>query len=171
MGSWRAAIQAAKAENAKASRDNRHPRGYWTSERIKQLIEDRISKGVDLSSSGVQREDPKLYAAAVHYFRSWPEALRRIGSEELVEKSRRRPAPTPSDPEKRKLPGGSLANRVRIRRRELGLTQRDLARIADLSDNEVQLIESGRRGDGYTMQVGTAIRLARALGIGLDEFF
>jgi putative transcriptional regulator len=55
---------------------------------------------------------------------------------------------------------------LEIARRARGLSQTDLARLADVSRETVSMIE---RGSAPTVRTGRA--LARVLGVGLDELF
>jgi transcriptional regulator with XRE-family HTH domain len=52
-------------------------------------------------------------------------------------------------------------------RRAAGLSQWELAKLADLSPRAISLIETGRRSGG--IRASTVQRLARALGITIDE--
>lgn len=52
-------------------------------------------------------------------------------------------------------------------RRAAGLSQWDLAKLADLSPRAISLIETGRRSAG--IRASTVQRLARALGISTDQ--
>ena len=54
---------------------------------------------------------------------------------------------------------------VTIARKELKLTQAELAKRADITRNSVSRIENG---DYANMTAYTAVKLARALGISLD---
>jgi transcriptional regulator with XRE-family HTH domain len=58
-----------------------------------------------------------------------------------------------------------LGERVRDRRRERGLTQKDLAERLEVSVAYVSLIERGGRNPPIT----TVVQLAHALGIGAGE--
>lgn len=59
----------------------------------------------------------------------------------------------------------SIAVRVRMRRAELGLRQRQLAEAADVSHRTVQVIESGE----YRAHASTYGRIAGALELSLDQ--
>ncbi len=64
-------------------------------------------------------------------------------------------------------PYQQIGNRIRLVRRQAGLTQAELAEKASLSDNFIGLIE---RGEGRpTIQV--VDRIADALGVHLSELF
>jgi len=52
-------------------------------------------------------------------------------------------------------------------RRRLGLTQHEAATAWDMSRAELSMIEAGHRGDG--LRAGTARKLARGLGMTVDE--
>jgi len=58
-----------------------------------------------------------------------------------------------------------LGERVRVRRRERGLTQESLAEALDISVAYVSLIERGDRNPPFT----TVVAIARALGIPARE--
>ena len=57
-----------------------------------------------------------------------------------------------------------LAQQVRARRRELGLTQEDLAALANLHRTYISLFESGRRA----IRFDVALRILNTLGMDLD---
>lgn len=54
---------------------------------------------------------------------------------------------------------------VTISRKELGITQAELAKRADVTRNSISRIENG---DYANMTAHTAVKLARALGLSLD---
>jgi len=66
-----------------------------------------------------------------------------------------------------KNPYQQVGNRIRIIRRQKGLTQAQLAEKSDLSDNFIGLIE---RGEGHPT-IPTISKIADALGVKLNEFF
>lgn len=60
-----------------------------------------------------------------------------------------------------------LGKRIRILRRQAGLTQSELAEKSGLSDNFIGLIERGER----QLTVPTVQKFSKALGIKLGDFF
>lgn len=58
-----------------------------------------------------------------------------------------------------------FGNLVRARRREAGLSQRDLAAVADTGERFIVELEAGKP----TCQLGKALAVARALGIVLAD--
>jgi transcriptional regulator with XRE-family HTH domain len=58
-----------------------------------------------------------------------------------------------------------LGQRIKQRREQLGLSQIDLARLADIPQPRLSEYERGAKTD---MTLGTAKRLARALGCSID---
>ncbi|WP_245827844.1 helix-turn-helix transcriptional regulator [Sinomonas mesophila] len=71
-----------------------------------------------------------------------------------------KPAPAPGgDPDA----GRALAAEVRERRRALGLSQRDLAELAGVSERFVRFVEQAKP----TIQLDTLLAVLDALGLGL----
>lgn len=60
-----------------------------------------------------------------------------------------------------------IANSVRGRRQEAGLTQEDLAVQCGVSRQTIIALEKG----GYEPSLGLAMRVARALAVSVDELF
>lgn len=70
------------------------------------------------------------------------------------------------DDDNKKL-GKFVGNRIKERRKALGLTQADLARLLDLSHQQVQRYESGEN----TISVVSILRIAQVLNIKPDYFY
>jgi len=64
-------------------------------------------------------------------------------------------------------PATRLLNRVRVSRAELDLSQEQLARAAGVSRQTISSIETGQ----YCPSTLLAFRLARVLGVRVDELF
>jgi putative transcriptional regulator len=62
----------------------------------------------------------------------------------------------------------TLGNRMRILRGQAGLTQEALASKSGVTATTIAAIEQGRRHDPH---IGTIMRLARALGVDIQELF
>ncbi len=60
-----------------------------------------------------------------------------------------------------------VSNRVRETRKNLGLTQAQLAELCGVSRVSIVAIETGR----FLPTIETALRLSRALDTGLDDLF
>jgi transcriptional regulator with XRE-family HTH domain len=60
----------------------------------------------------------------------------------------------------------TIGQRMRVRRRQLGLSQQELARLLGLPQSKISELECDVRSD---MLLSTARRVARALHMSLDE--
>lgn len=60
-----------------------------------------------------------------------------------------------------------LANRVKMHRARLDLTQEELAKLAGVSRQAIHAIERGKAEPSVTL----ALRLARIFGLKVDELF
>lgn len=60
----------------------------------------------------------------------------------------------------------SIGERVRTRREQLGLKQRDLAKKAGIGESTLSRIETGKREP----QMRSLVALAKALGVKLTKF-
>ena len=63
--------------------------------------------------------------------------------------------------------GAEMQNIIRIRRKELGLSQEQLARKCDVSRQTVNAIENNK----YDPTLSLAFRLAKELQLTVDELF
>ncbi|OUO25838.1 transcriptional regulator [Eubacterium sp. An3] len=63
--------------------------------------------------------------------------------------------------------GAEMENIIRIRRKELGLSQEQLARKCDVSRQTVNAIENNK----YDPTLSLAFRLAKELQLTVDELF
>ena len=63
--------------------------------------------------------------------------------------------------------GAEMENNIRIRRKELGLSQEQLARKCDVSRQTVNAIENNK----YDPTLSLAFRLAKELQLTVDELF
>lgn len=63
--------------------------------------------------------------------------------------------------------GAEMKNIIRIRRKELGLSQEQLARKCDVSRQTVNAIENNK----YDPTLSLAFRLAKELQLTVDELF
>lgn len=58
---------------------NSKPRGYWTKEKVRTGILERVEKGLAVSPTAVGRSDQSLYQAGLRMYKSWQEALEDAG--------------------------------------------------------------------------------------------
>jgi putative transcriptional regulator len=65
------------------------------------------------------------------------------------------------------MPHDQVSNSIREIRRNLGLTQAQLAKLVGISRVSIVAIETGR----FQPTIETALRLSKALETGLDELF
>ncbi len=59
----------------------------------------------------------------------------------------------------------TFGRRMRQRREQLGMSQQELARLTEIPQSRLSEFEGGGRTE---MTVSTALKIARALGVGLD---
>ncbi len=79
FGSWTAALLAARVPIPPRRGYSRHPRGFWTRDRIITAIRRHAQSGDPLYAAAMQRQNNPLVAAATYHFGSWAAALRRAG--------------------------------------------------------------------------------------------
>lgn len=93
FGSWGAAVEAAglnyREIKKQARLTERYPVGYWSTQRIVEMIRAREVLGLPLNPHAVQNEDSKLYAAAAQYFGSWGKAMEAAGIDYLEHRKTR----------------------------------------------------------------------------------
>jgi len=81
IGSWDEGLRLAgfDPEKIRYPQANRHPRGYWSRERIAEKIRKLHEAGVPLHTEHMKKTNGKLLAAAEAYFGSWKAALESAG--------------------------------------------------------------------------------------------
>lgn len=84
---WKGTVSRKGEKKKEARTSNRHPPGYWTSERVIEMTRQRLTSGPPFSLKN--REDRKLYAAARARFGSFEEAARIAGVSYTPERTRR----------------------------------------------------------------------------------
>lgn len=141
----------------------RHKRfTHWTKSDIAKALRERQQAGL---SGPIWKTDAALARVAQRHFGTISAAFAAAGL----------PAPQRNSAQCRqqvdKLPGATFAERVRLRQQSLGMTQLILSSRSGLARNEIEYIESGKRTNGWRMHVGTALRLARALGTRVEALF
>ncbi|MGE5482284.1 MAG: homing endonuclease associated repeat-containing protein, partial [Bacteroidota bacterium] len=192
FGSWGAALQAAGYAPDLVRRAR-----AWTDEQIIERIRQLAADGADLSDNSANAWDSGFYASARERFGSWPAALAAAGVDEAearrtvrwsrnrvleaIRAGRRdavlksialdyfmswrdalRAAGAPDETPAR------VGNSIRERRLAAGLSQTELGRRLGYSHTAIRYLESGRWSDP---RVSVALRLAKALGCGVEEVF
>lgn len=81
FGTWQAAIEAAGLDYSKILRPRQsvNPRGTWSPQRVVEDILERVRNGKPMAAHLVQRDDPRLCAAAVYHLGSWEVSITRAG--------------------------------------------------------------------------------------------
>ncbi|MCC7500339.1 hypothetical protein IT396_00840 [Candidatus Nomurabacteria bacterium] len=79
-GNWQKAIEAAglKYENIKINK-SRWYRPKWNKEKVVVVIRNRYKRSLPLNSNHIQTRLGRLYAAAIKYHGSWPQAVAAAG--------------------------------------------------------------------------------------------
>lgn len=167
--------------------------GEWTKEDVLERIHKLADNGAELSEINASAYDSSLCGKAAYHFGSWAKAVEAAGVEythravkwsrskilEAIRSGRRDKAfqgvvldyfPSWSDgireavvPEEK---ASRVGNRIRERRRELGLSQGALGVLLGYSHRSIGLLETGRWQDP---RVSVALRLAKALKCQVED--
>lgn len=76
FGSFENAMKAAKMDYSEFRRE--HKKGYWTRDKVKELLKQRHAEHKDMSYTAIRNDNETLAERALHFFKTWENVLKAI---------------------------------------------------------------------------------------------